>query len=211
MAKTKKSSHHGVEGPWTTHEIEFVTAYFANDMNKAAAATQVCGSKDEQARVAGEEFCKVPHVRKAISRLFTKGLADLNVAVHQQLMERWRVQAFVDRSSIYDDQTFRVKPLKQWTPEQKMLLESVTYQTTSEGDVVATPKLVSQDRAMLCLAKAAGVLLGTLGEGFGDFEGEVKAVREKVAKAALKAANAIAKARAKVAKPEAKKPKDDKR
>ena len=202
--KDTKKIVHGVDGPWTKDEDRFVLAYFAHDMNKAAAAAALFGCKDEQARTVGDELFRVPHVRKAITKLFSKGLAETNVTIHQELLERWRIQAFTDRSTIYDEDTWAAKPLREWSLEQRMLLESVSYQTTADGKVVAAPKLVSQDRAMLALAKAAGVLLSQLDGALNDFEGEVRSVKAKVAKAALKAASAIAKARAKADKAVAK-------
>lgn len=198
MAKVKNSNHYGVDGPWKPDEVRFVTAYFEAGMSKSEAAAQVFGSKPRQASAVGEEVFARPHVRKALGKLFTKGLAELNTAIHQDVLERWRIEAFTDRASLYNDD-FSVKPLSEWTEEQKLLLESVSYQTNADGRVIPTAKLVSRDKALMSLARAAGVLLAHV-DGANDFDGEVKAVKDKVAKVALKAARAIEKARAEIEK-----------
>lgn len=198
MAKSKNSNHYGVDGPWTSDEVRFVTAYFEVGMSKSEAAARVFGSKPPQATKVGEEVFGRPHVRKALGKLFTKGLAELNTAIHQDVLERWRIEAFTDRASLYNDD-WSVKPLSEWSEEQKLLLESVAYQTNALGDVIPAVKLASRDKALISLARAAGVLLAHV-DGANDFDGEVRAVKDKVAKVALKAAKAIEKARAEIEK-----------
>lgn len=200
MPKREETLSHGVRGPWTPLQIKFVTAYFDSEMN-GAMALKAAGSKSKTPDVAAAALMKLPHIRRAIDKAFMRALPEAKDGLHRKLIERWEIQAFADRSTIYNEDTFQVKPLKEWTPEQRLLLESVSFQTNAAGDVIPSPKLASQEKALASLARASGVIGGGGEDGEIDFEVQVSTVKQKVEKMRSTVTAALAKARIKV-KPE---------
>lgn len=174
----KDSTHYGVTGAWTTLQIRFVEAYFQAGFSKTKAAA-LAGSKAKNLGQAGHELSTTEHVKKAIEKERSKRLGPLESEIHFELLELLRIQAIADRSGIYRD-NFQVKPLNQWTEEQKLLLESVSYQTNADGDTIPTPKLISKERSQQILAKAIGMLRERLEISGDNLAAEVRSVKDKV-------------------------------
>ena len=84
-----------------------------------------------------------------------------------------------DRSSIYRPD-FSVRPLSEWTPEQRLLIDSVSHQSTADGKVIATPKLISRKQSQDLLARMVGALRERLEISGDNFSIEVKRVKDRV-------------------------------
>lgn len=172
----KEATHYGVQGPWTTLQINFVEAYFQTGFHQAKAA-ELAGSKAANKAQAGHELAKVPHIKRAIEKERSKRLGHLEGETHFELLQRLRIQALADRSGIYNE-NWDVKPLSKWTDDQKLLLESVSYQTNADGHTIATPKLISRERSQQMLAKAIGMLRERLEVSTNGMEAEIKRIKE---------------------------------